>query len=79
MSPKAGADLVLKKGNELKLVFPQLGAEPDLFEDLDYEHFYLQPMDGSNTEKNIQLAIKYCLQNPKWRLSLQTHKMINIP
>lgn len=79
MSPKAGAELILKKGNELKLVFPQLGAEPELFEDLDYEYFYLQPMDGPNTEKNIQLAIKYCLQNPKWRLSLQTHKMINIP
>lgn len=79
MSPKAGADLVLRKGNELKLVFPQLGAEPELFESLDYDHFYLQPMDGPNTEKNIQLAIKYCLQNPKWRLSLQTHKMINIP
>ena len=79
MSPKTGADLVLRKGNELKLVFPQLGAEPELFENLDYEHFYLQPMDGPNTEKNIQLAIKFCLQNPKWRLSLQTHKMINIP
>ncbi len=79
MSPKAGADLVLKKGNELKLVFPQLGAEPELFENLDFEYFYLQPMDGPNTEKNIQLAIKYCLQNPNWRLSLQTHKMINIP
>lgn len=79
MSPKAGAELILTKGDELKLVFPQLGAEPELYEKLDYEHFYLQPMDGPNTAANIQLAIKYCLQHPQWKLSLQTHKMINIP
>lgn len=79
VSPKAGADLVLKKGNELKLVFPQPGAEPELFENLAFDHFFLQPMDGSQTAENIQLAIQYCLQHPQWRLSLQTHKMINIP
>ena len=79
VSPKAGAEVVLKKGNELKLVFPQLGAEPDLFENLDFEHFFLQPMDGDQTEKNTQLTIKYCLEHPKWRLSLQTHKLLNIP
>lgn len=79
VSPKAGAEVVLKKGNELKLVFPQLGAEPELFKDFDFEHFFLQPMDGKHTAKNTQLAIKYCLQNPQWRLSLQTHKIINIP
>lgn len=79
VSPKAGAELVLEKGNELKLVFPQLGAEPELFTHLDFEHFYLQPMDGDYTEKNTQLAIQYCLQNPQWRLSIQTHKLLNIP
>jgi len=79
VSPKAGAEVILKKGNELKLVFPQLGAEPDLFEKLDFEHFFLQPMDGDQTEKNTQLTIKYCLENPQWRLSLQTHKLLNIP
>lgn len=79
VSPKAGAEVILKKGNELKLVFPQLGAEPELFKDFDFEHFFLQPMDGKQTAKNTQLSIKYCLQNPQWRLSLQTHKIINIP
>ena len=79
VSPKAGAELVLKKGNELKLVYPQPGAEPHLFENLDFDHFFLQPMDGDQTAHNTQLSIKYCLANPKWRLSLQTHKIINIP
>lgn len=79
VSPKAGAELILKKGNELKLVFPQLGAEPELFKELDFGHFFLQPMDGDHTLENTQLAIKYCLQHPHWRLSLQTHKMLNIP
>ncbi len=79
VSPKAGAEVILKKGNELKLVFPQLGAEPDLFEKFDFEHFFLQPMDGNETEKNTQLTIKYCLEHPQWRLSLQTHKLLNIP
>ncbi|MEO1262018.1 MAG: 7-carboxy-7-deazaguanine synthase [Bacteroidota bacterium] len=79
MSPKAGAELVVNKGHELKLVFPQLGAEPRLYEDLDFDHFFIQPMDGPAIEKNTQLAIEFCLKNPKWRLSLQTHKMLNIP
>ena len=79
VSPKAGAELILKKGNELKLVFPQVGAEPDLYEDLEFDHFFLQPMDGEHTLRNTQLAIQFCLNNPKWRLSIQTHKLLNIP
>lgn len=79
VSPKAGAELVVEKGDELKLVYPQLGAEPTLFEHLDFEHFYLQPMDSPTQVENIQATLQYCLANPKWRLSLQTHKFINIP
>jgi len=82
MSPKANTEIVQTKGNELKLVFPQMNATPDQFEHLDYEHFYLQPMDAMNeeqTNKNIQATIQYCLKHPKWRLSLQTHKVLDIP
>lgn len=79
MSPKAGTELLLKKGNELKLIFPQKNAEPEKFEDLNFEHFYLQPMDGPMIEENTKLTLAYCLKNPKWHLSLQTHKMLNIP
>ena len=79
VSPKAGADVVLLKGQELKLVFPQPTAMPEQFEHLDFEHFYLQPMDGSNGAKNTKLTLEYCLQNPKWSMSVQTHKLLNIP
>ena len=79
VSPKAGTDLELRAGNELKLVFPQEGARPDLFEDLAFEHFFLQPMDGPDRSLNTTEAVQYCLQHPKWRLSLQTHKMLGIP
>jgi len=79
VSPKAGADLVLKAGHELKLVFPQAGAEPRQFEDLEFEHFFIQPMDGPSRESNTQLASQYCLAHPKWRLSLQLHKIVGIP
>jgi 7-carboxy-7-deazaguanine synthase len=79
VSPKARADLLLHKGHELKLVFPQPGAEPALFEHLDFEHFYLQPMDGPDRVRNTQLAIQFCLDNPTWRLSVQTHKVLGIP
>ncbi len=79
MSPKAGAELKQLSGNELKLVYPQVGAEPELYEHLDFEHFYLQPMDGEETERNTQLTLQYCLQNPQWHLSIQTHKLLNIP
>jgi 7-carboxy-7-deazaguanine synthase (Cx14CxxC type) len=79
VSPKAGAELVLRSGNELKLVFPQPGAEPEQFEALDFRHFFLQPMDGPERERNTQLAVRYCLDHPQWRLSLQTQKVVGIP
>jgi 7-carboxy-7-deazaguanine synthase (Cx14CxxC type) len=79
VSPKARAPLVLQTGQELKLVYPQVGAEPEQFESFDFQHFFLQPMDGTEREKNTQRAIEYCLAHPQWRLSLQTHKLIGIP
>jgi 7-carboxy-7-deazaguanine synthase (Cx14CxxC type) len=79
VSPKAGGDLVLRSGHELKLVFPQVGTEPERFENLDFQHFFLQPMDGPERERNTQLAVRYCLKHPQWRLSLQTHKFLGIP
>lgn len=78
MSPKAGADLVLTSGDELKLVYPQDELLPDSVAGLDFEHFFLQPMDGPKREENTRLAVEYCLANPRWRLSLQTHKFIGI-
>ncbi len=78
VSPKAGAELVQKTGNELKLVFPQPGALPDAFQDLGFDHFFLQPMDGPQIGENTRAAIDYCMQYPKWRLSLQTHKQLGI-
>ena len=78
VSPKAGADFVLQSGNELKLVFPQPGAEPELFEALPFQHFYLQPMDGPNVAAHTELAIAYCLAHPRWRLSLQRHKFLGL-
>jgi 7-carboxy-7-deazaguanine synthase len=79
LSPKAGTDLVIRSGQELKLIYPQQGAEPELFEGLDFKHFFLQPMDGPARVANTELALKYCLSHPQWRLSLQTHKLIGIP
>jgi 7-carboxy-7-deazaguanine synthase len=79
VSPKAGTDLVLRSGNELKLIYPQKGARPDLYVGLNFDHFFLQPMDGARRAENTQLVVEYCLRNPKWRLSLQIHKMIGIP
>ena len=79
VSPKAGAPLVVPRGNELKLVFPQAGAEPERFERLDFAHFFLQPMDGPERARNTWLALAYCRSHPRWRLSLQTHKLIGIP
>jgi len=78
-SPKAGSECVLKSGNELKLIYPQAGAEPETFQDLDFQHLYLQPMDGPDRERNTKLAIDYCMANPRWKLSLQTHKLLGIP
>jgi 7-carboxy-7-deazaguanine synthase len=79
VSPKAGTDLTIRSGHELKLIFPQVGAEPPLFEQLEFQHFFLQPMDGPQRARNTQLAVSYCLAHPQWRLSLQTHKLLGIP
>ena len=78
VSPKAGAPLVQRTGSELKLVFPQKDAMPEQFENLDFEHFFLQPMDGPAVDENTKRAIEYCMSHPRWRLSLQTHKLLGI-
>ena len=78
VSPKAGADLVLTHGNELKLVYPQRGAAPERFENLEFDQWFLQPMDGPDRDANTQAAVEYCLAHPRWRLSLQTHKALGI-
>ena len=79
VSPKAGAALALSAGDELKLVYPQAGIAPEDFEALPFRHFFLQPMDGPERARNTALAIDYCLAHPRWRLSLQTHKLLGIP
>jgi 7-carboxy-7-deazaguanine synthase (Cx14CxxC type) len=79
VSPKAEAELVQTRGHELKLIYPQVGGEPDRYADLDFTHFFLQPMDGPERDANTRLAIDYCLAHPPWRLSLQTHKYLGIP
>jgi 7-carboxy-7-deazaguanine synthase len=78
VSPKAGAPLKLVRGDELKLVYPQEGADPESFECLDFPRLLLQPMDGPEREKNTRLAVEYCLAHPQWTLSLQTHKYLGI-
>ena len=78
VSPKADAPVVQTAGQELKLVFPQAKAMPDRFEGLDFERFWLQPMDGPDQAANTAAAIEYCLTHPKWRLSVQTHKYIGV-
>jgi 7-carboxy-7-deazaguanine synthase len=79
VSPKANAPLRLFGGHEIKLVYPQAGMPPESFEDLKFQHRFLQPLDGPERAANTQRAIAYCLANPKWRLSMQTHKVIGIP
>jgi 7-carboxy-7-deazaguanine synthase (Cx14CxxC type) len=79
LSPKADAELVLTAGDELKLVFPQERGAPERYRGLDFRHFFLQPMDGPELERNTRLAVEYCLAHPEWRLSLQTHKILGIP
>lgn len=79
VSPKAEAELVLTHGDELKLVYPQEGASPEAYAQMDFQHFFLQPMDGPALEANTAAAVEYCLAHPQWRLSLQTHKLIGIP
>ena len=79
VSPKAGTQLAITAGNELKLVFPQPGLDPAELEDLAFGQFFLQPMDGPALAANIRRAVGYCLERPRWRLSLQTHKLLGIP
>ena len=79
VSPKAGSKLAQMSGDELKLVYPQIGADPREFESLGFRHFFLQPMDGAERAVNTELALQYCLDHPQWRLSLQTHKFLGIP
>jgi 7-carboxy-7-deazaguanine synthase (Cx14CxxC type) len=79
VSPKAGAPLRQTRGDELKLIYPQAGAEPPRYTGLDFRHFFLQPMDGPAIERNTASVVAYCKANPQWRVSLQTHKMMGIP
>lgn len=79
VSPKVGSELAVHRGNELKVVIPQANQNIADYETLDFEHFYLQPMDGPDAERNTRLAIETCRNNPKWKLSLQTHKLLHIP
>jgi len=78
VSPKAGAELLIRRGDELKLVYPQAGAMPAAFADLAFERFSLQPMDGPDVTANTERAVNYCIRHPQWRLSLQTHKTLGI-
>jgi 7-carboxy-7-deazaguanine synthase (Cx14CxxC type) len=78
VSPKARATLVLRHGNELKLVYPQPGLDPASFEQLEFDEFFLQPMDGPERDENTRKAVEYCLAHPRWRLSVQTHKVLGI-
>ena len=78
VSPKAGAELLIRRGDELKLVYPQAGAMPAAFADLAFERFSLQPMDGPDVAANTERAVNYCIRHPQWRLSLQTHKTLGI-
>ena len=79
VSPKAGAPLVVDRGDELKLVYPQPEARPEAFAALAFTHYSLQPMDGPDRDANTRAAIDYCLRHPRWRLSLQTHKLLGLP
>lgn len=78
VSPKAGAECIVHAGDELKLVFPQANLSPEACESWNFRHWFLQPMDGPQRELNTRLALEYCLRNPRWRLSIQTHKLLGI-
>lgn len=78
VSPKLGGELSVRLGNELKLVVPQVGLDPRAYESLDFQHFLIQPMDGPERELHTAAAVRFCLENPRWRLSLQTHKYLGI-
>ena len=78
VSPKAGVELLQLCGDELKLIFSQSGAEPEKYAKLDFRHFFLQPLDGPDLEANTKLALQYCLAHPRWRFSLQLHKILKV-
>ena len=78
VSPKAGTVIKQRSGSELKLVYPQQGITPKELERLEFDHFFLQPMDGPAARQNTELATRYCLDHPRWRLSLQTHKLLGL-
>jgi len=79
VSPKAQSTIVQTRGQELKLVYPQPGVDPARFEGLDFERFFLQPMDSADQQANTAAAVAYCLSHPRWRLSVQTHKYLGLP
>ena len=79
VSPKSGAVLIVEKGDELKIVYPQNGLDPSDYEGLNFDHFSLQPMDGLNIQKTTHETLDYCMNHPQWNLSLQIHKLLNIP
>lgn len=79
ISPKIGSEMIVTRGEELKLVYPQAGGEPAQFEHLEFDHFFLQPMDSPTQAENTAAAVDYCKAHPKWRLSVQTHKFVGIP
>lgn len=79
VSPKADTGIVVTKGHELKLVYPQVKNTPEMYAELDFEHFYLQPLDDTNWDQNTKDTIAYVKNNPKWQISTQTHKYLNIP
>ena len=78
MSPKANTEIKLKKGHEIKVIFPQESLDPEKFSLFDFSEFYLQPMDSNKYQENLNATITYCQKNPKWKLSLQTHKILGI-
>lgn len=78
VSPKADTEIIIQKGNELKLVYPQAEHIPSDYNQMDFDHFYLQAMDGPDIEHNLKSTIQYCLENPEWKLSLQTHKSLGL-
>ena len=79
VSPKMGSELVVRKGNEIKVVIPQIGQDMTTYANLDFEHYFVQAMDGPLRDDNLRCAIDFCKQHPQWKLSLQTHKLLQIP
>ena len=79
VSPKANTELIVTEGDELKLVYPQIDSSPEDYKQLKFDHFYLQPMDNMNKVENIKKTLRYCFKDPHWKISIQTHKFLNIP